>query len=157
MELLILTLATLLGTLLALEAKAWLPFLSRRLIAGAVARFPADLRADDRDRWRREIESDLAAFDDRPLGGLAFALRVRFKGGKDLAAELALAEKIAEPEQAPEPRPPSPPPTTEGELSLSFGAGRWRLQTEVHRLNRLSPSEIATVMWWIQQQRKKEE
>jgi len=156
MELLILTLATLLGTLLALEAKAWLPRLSRRLIAGAVARFPADLRAADRDRWRREIESDLAAFDDRPLGGLAFALRVRFKGGRDLAAELALAEKIAEPEQAAEP-PPSSPPMTEGEVSLSFEAGRWRLQTDVHRLNRLSPSEIATVLWWIQQQRKERE
>jgi hypothetical protein len=151
MELLILTVATLLGTLLALEAKAWLPRVSRRLIASAVGHFPADLGPADRDRWSREIESDLETFDDRPLGGLVFALRVRFKGGRDLAAELALAEKIAEPEQVTDPPPPQ---AEDGGVSLAFEAGSWRLRTEVHRLNRLSPNEIATIMWWIRQRRK---
>jgi hypothetical protein len=118
----VLTLATLLGTLFALEAKAWLPRVSRRLVASAVARFPAELDAADRDRWSREIEADLGAFDDRPLGGFVFALRVRFKGGRDLAGELALAEKLAEPEEQPEAAPQS----QEEDQSLSYGfvAGR---------------------------------
>jgi len=122
MELLVLTLATLLGTLFALEAKAWLPRVSRRLIASAVARFPAELDAAARDRWSREIEADLGAFDDRPLGGFVFALRVRSKGGRDLAGELALAEKLAVPEEQPEAEPQSE--AADQSLSYGFVAGR---------------------------------
>ncbi len=42
-----------------------------------------------------EIESDLSSFDDRPLSGLLFALRLRFKGGRDLAAELSLEQTLS--------------------------------------------------------------
>ena len=103
MELLILTLATLLGTLLALEAKAWLPYVGRWLIAGTTRHFPDGIDVATRERWLREIEADFETFGDRPLGGLLFALRVRLKGGRDLAAELALAEKIEEAEDSTEP------------------------------------------------------
>jgi hypothetical protein len=96
LELIVLTVATLLGTLLALEAKAWMPHLGRWLVARAIARFPSEIDPSVRQRWEQEIRVDFAEFSDRPLGGLLFASRVLLKGGRDLAAELALEEKLAQ-------------------------------------------------------------
>jgi hypothetical protein len=56
---------------------------------------PKELSTNLRERWTSEIEADLASFHDRPLSGFVFALRVRLKGGRDLAAELALQQAIA--------------------------------------------------------------
>jgi hypothetical protein len=92
----VLTVTTLLGSLLALEARAWLPHVSRRLISQATKQLPKALSVDLRQRWAAEIEADLASFQDRPLSGFVFALRVRAKGGRDLAAELALQHAIAQ-------------------------------------------------------------
>ena len=95
MDLLLITvIATVIGTLLAIEAKAWMPYLSARILRGAIARFPEALARETRERWAEEIEADLAAYGDRPLGGLAFALRLRRRGGRRLAGELALAETV---------------------------------------------------------------
>jgi hypothetical protein len=82
------------GSILAFEARAWMPHLSRWLVAQAIRRLPGDLKIELRQRWAEEIRADLVAFDDRPVGGLIFALRVRLKGGRDLAAELALQQAL---------------------------------------------------------------
>jgi hypothetical protein len=84
------------GGLLVLEANAWMPYLSSKLLKGTLARLPEQLDATTRARWAEEIEADLAGYEDRPLGGLLFALGVRWRGGKDLAAELALGERLAQ-------------------------------------------------------------
>lgn len=88
-ELLILTaVGTVVGSIAAVEASAWVPYLSRRLLGSALARLQQDLPPEVRDRWVEEIEADFAAFSDRPWGGLGFALGVRRKGARRLAAEL---------------------------------------------------------------------
>lgn len=92
---LILTVTTLLGSVLAFEVRAWLPHVSRYLISQAMKQIPKELSTNLRERWTSEIEADLASFHDRPLSGFVFALRVRLKGGRDLAAELALQQAIA--------------------------------------------------------------
>jgi hypothetical protein len=95
MTLLVLTLiATFLGTLLAVEAKAWMPYLAARLVRATIARFPGGLDEETASRWREEIEADLASYEDRPFGSLLFALRLRRRGGKALAAELALEQEL---------------------------------------------------------------
>jgi hypothetical protein len=81
---------TFIGTVLAVEAKAWAPHLSARLLRATIDRFPQGIDEEMRGRWSEEIEADLASYADRPLGGLIFALRLRRRGGKALAAELAL-------------------------------------------------------------------
>jgi hypothetical protein len=86
--------ATIVGTAFALEAQAWAPHLSRRLLRATFGGFPPQLPAQLRDRWIEEIEADAASFEDRPLGGLAFSLRLWRRGGRALAAELALREMI---------------------------------------------------------------
>jgi hypothetical protein len=86
---------TFVGGLLVLEANAWLPYSSSRLLGRTLARLPEGLDAATRARWSEEIEADLASYEDRPLGGLLFALRVRRRGARDLAAELALGERLA--------------------------------------------------------------
>jgi len=96
MDLLVLTLAgTLIGTVLAVEAVAWLPYVSRALVAMALDEFPEDLSEDKTARWAKEIKADLASLEDRPIGGLYFAVGVCLKGGKRLAAELALQDVFA--------------------------------------------------------------
>jgi hypothetical protein len=89
-------LGTLLGTLLALEAKAWIPYLSTWLMRTALAGMPEQLNANERSRWGEEIEADLTDYSERPLGGLVFALNLRRKGGRRLAAELILQEALTE-------------------------------------------------------------
>jgi hypothetical protein len=98
--------ATVVGTVLALEAQAWAPYVSRHLVRLAVARLQADMPRQLRERWVEEIEADAASFADRPLGGLVFSLRLWRKGGRELAGELALREA-----PAPESQTASPPPT----------------------------------------------
>jgi hypothetical protein len=88
-ELLALTvIGTVVGTIVAVEASAWMPHLSRRVLRSALSRLPQDLPPEVRVRWIEEIEADFACFADRPWGGLAFALGVRRKGAKRLATEL---------------------------------------------------------------------
>jgi hypothetical protein len=95
MALLTLTIVgTFAGTMLALEAKAWAPYVSARLLAAAIDRFPDGLDSGMRRRWGEELEADLAGYGDRPLGGLVFAIGVWRRGGKGLAAELALQEVV---------------------------------------------------------------
>lgn len=84
--------ATVVGTVLAFEAQAWAPYVTRRLLRKAFARFPGDLPAGTRARWMEEIEADANGFDDRPLGGLAFAFRLWRRGGRELSGELALRQ-----------------------------------------------------------------
>lgn len=99
MELLAYTIVgTVIGTLLAIEAKAWLPYLSAGLVRSTLRKMPDALDHEFRSRWSEEIESDLASYDDRPLGGFLFALRLRRRGGKRLAAELALEQTLSTPE-----------------------------------------------------------
>jgi hypothetical protein len=96
MSLLLITIfGTFAGTMLALEAKAWAPQVSARVLRVAVGRFPAELEEEVRSRWTEEIEADLASYDDRPLGGLLFVLRLLCRGGRELAAELALQQALA--------------------------------------------------------------
>lgn len=88
---------TVIGTVLAIEAKAWLPYLTRALLRRTLDDLPDALDHQLRSRWSEEIEADLAQFDDRPLGGFLFALRLRWKGGRRLAAELALEQALSTP------------------------------------------------------------
>jgi hypothetical protein len=87
--------ATVVGTVLALEAQAWAPYVSRHLVRLVVARLRAEMPSHLRERWVEEIEADAASFADRPLGGLIFSLRLWRKGGRDLAGELVLREALA--------------------------------------------------------------
>jgi hypothetical protein len=89
-------LGTFVGTLTAVEAKAWLPTISARLLRATVAHFPTELPTETRARWIEEIEADLGSLADRPFGGVLFALRLRLKGGRDLAAQLALDQAMGE-------------------------------------------------------------
>lgn len=82
-------LGTVIGTILAVEASAWMPHLGRRLVRSALSRFPDGLPAEVRARWAEEIEADFASFADRPWGGLVFAIGVRWRGARRLAVELA--------------------------------------------------------------------
>lgn len=89
--------AILLGILvgvLAVELAAWIPHGSAWLVGSTLSRLPAGLDKPTRDRWSEEIEADFAAYADRPLGGLMFALRLRLRGAGRLAAALALAERV---------------------------------------------------------------
>jgi hypothetical protein len=92
---LLLTITTLLGSVLAVEARAWLPHLSRWIVSRTMKQLPKALSRELRERWTEEIEADLASFHDRPLSGFVFALRLRLKGARDLAAELALQQAMA--------------------------------------------------------------
>jgi hypothetical protein len=106
MEILALTIVgTVVGTILALEAGAWMPYLSRALVRSTLGRMPVGLDPHIRARWTEEIEADLGAYADRPIGGLAFALRLRRRGGRRLAEQLALAETVvpsAQPNKQPD-------------------------------------------------------
>jgi hypothetical protein len=88
--LLITILGTAIGTMLAVEAKSWMPYLSARLVRSTLDGMPADLDGEMLSRWREEIEGDLNSYLDRPLAGLLFSLRLRRRGGRRLAAELLL-------------------------------------------------------------------
>ena len=81
---------TIVGTVLALEALAWMPHMSRRLVRRALEKLPDDLPSELAARWWEEIEADLESYSERPVGGLLFALTLSLRGGKRLAAELAL-------------------------------------------------------------------
>ncbi|MFP5388410.1 MAG: hypothetical protein ACLGG5_03830, partial [Thermoleophilia bacterium] len=94
--LLITIIGTALGTLLALEAKSWMPYLSARLVRSTVDGMPPELDGEMRSRWREEIEGDLSSYLERPLAGLLFALRLRRRGGRRLAAELMLSHVLGE-------------------------------------------------------------
>jgi hypothetical protein len=89
MLLLVITIiGTFVGTVAAVEFKAWAPYVSRRLLRSAIARFSVDLPAATRERWTEEIEADLESLMDRPLAALVFALRLRLRGGRGLVAQL---------------------------------------------------------------------
>lgn len=126
LELVLITIvATVVGTLVALEAKAWMPYLSRRLLRATFADFPDGLDEPLVARWSEEIEGDLYRYGDRPLGGLIFALRLRLKGGRDLAAELALQAALESGSKEIEAREPEPEPVLPKrilKLELDFGA-----------------------------------
>lgn len=93
--LLITIIGTVIGTLLASEAKAWLPRLSLRLLRHTLSGLPRELPAESKRRWVEEIEADLLDYEARPLGGFAFAFRVYRRGARDLAAELLLRDELA--------------------------------------------------------------
>lgn len=86
---------TVIGTLLAIEAKAWLPYISASIVRSVLGKMPEPLDDQLRSRWSEEIEADLTQYDDRPLGGFLFALRLRRRGGKRLAEELALEQALS--------------------------------------------------------------
>ncbi len=98
-EALILIVATIvgtaIGTVLAMEAWASAPHVGGWLMRGTIDGFPETVPAGDRARWAEELGGDFATFEDRRLAGLAFALRLRIKGGRRLAGELALAQLSA--------------------------------------------------------------
>jgi hypothetical protein len=95
---------TIIGTILAVEARCWMPHVSFWLVRVTLAKLPDGLDGQIRSRWSEEIESDLASFDDRPLGGLLFALRLWRRGGRRLGAELALGEGLDEGRELEEPQ-----------------------------------------------------
>jgi hypothetical protein len=80
---------------IAREAKAWLPYLSQRLLRRTLASFPLELPEDVRLRWVEEIEGDFSCLRDRPMGAFAFAINVWRKGARHLAEELSFQEKLA--------------------------------------------------------------
>jgi hypothetical protein len=86
-----------LGGVLAVELAAWIPHGSAWLVGRTLSRLPGALDGLTRDRWSEEIEADFATFADRPLAGLMFALRLRLRGARRLAAALALAERLKGP------------------------------------------------------------
>lgn len=92
--LLITVIGTVVGTFLAIEAKAWMPYLSGKLVRFTLNRMPDELPDQSRSRWEEEIEGDLASYADRPLGGLVFAVNIARKGGRRLAAELVLQQAL---------------------------------------------------------------
>ena len=92
--LLVTILGTIVGTVLAIEARAWLPHFSAWVLRKTLEGLPRKLDETLRKRWAKEIEADLASYQDRPVGGLIFAMRVRAKGARDLAAELALQQAL---------------------------------------------------------------
>ena len=102
MDVLVLTIVgTLIGTVLAIEANAWMPHLSGWLVRRALAQMPKGLDQQMRSRWGEEIEGDLDSYSNRPLGGLIFAVGVACRGGRRLAAELMLEQALAkDPESA---------------------------------------------------------
>jgi hypothetical protein len=79
---------TALGTILAVEAQAWMPHLSKRLLRKAISRLDVDLSPERRGRWVEEIEADFDTYEGRPVGGLVFAIRLRLSGTKDLVRQL---------------------------------------------------------------------
>jgi lipopolysaccharide/colanic/teichoic acid biosynthesis glycosyltransferase len=62
-------------SLLADEARAWLPHLARRLVRGAAHRLPVDFQA----RYEADWLAELAAWEDRPISALAKAAHIRWK------------------------------------------------------------------------------
>ncbi|HEX5929425.1 MAG TPA: hypothetical protein VFY48_08530 [Solirubrobacterales bacterium] len=94
-EIFLLVVGTAIGTVLAMEAWASAPHVGAWLVRGTIGGFPDAVPRGDRVRWAEEIEGDFATFRDRRLAGLVFALRLRIKGGRKLAAELALAQLSA--------------------------------------------------------------
>lgn len=98
MEILVFTIiGTVIGTVLAIEAKAWMPYVGFRLVRATLERMPEGLEEQICSRWAEEIEADHAALADRPIGGLMFAVRLRLKGGRRLAGELALHDAVVSP------------------------------------------------------------
>jgi hypothetical protein len=133
--------ATVIGTVLALEAQAWAPYVSRLLVRLAVARLQADMPRSLRERWVEEIEADAASFADRPLGGLVFSLLLWRKGGRELAGELALREALASEPQAASALPAES--ISIGDLGKSKAVGY-----TVHHTVRLDPSVIQEIVNW---------
>jgi len=84
------------GGLLAVEAAGWIPHWSAWLVARTLMSLPEALDEPTRYRWSEEIEADFGVFVDRPLGGLMFALGLRLRGARRLAAALALSERLAQ-------------------------------------------------------------
>ena len=78
------------GSVAGKEAEGWLRHLARGLIEGGCDRLPPA----ERERWREEWLADLAAYADRPLSALRFAVRTR------LAAR-AVSRELAVPQAAP--------------------------------------------------------
>lgn len=96
MEVLVLIFATVLGTVvgtvLALEAWSSVPHVGRALVRSTIEGFPAAVPEEQRQRWGEELEADFLMYDERRLAGLAFAIRLRVRGGRSLAGELALVQ-----------------------------------------------------------------
>lgn len=84
------------GGVLAVEFTAWVTHGSAWLVARTVSCLPEQLDDSTRERWSEEIEADFAELADRPLAGLMFALRLRLRGARRLAAALALIERLKE-------------------------------------------------------------
>jgi hypothetical protein len=85
------------------------PYVSRKLVRSMLAEMPEGLDRQTRSRWVEEIEADLASYDDRPLGGLTFAIRLRRRGGRQLAAELMLNQVLLNSKSKDQPENPLAP------------------------------------------------
>lgn len=86
--LLVTVIATVVGTVLALEAWAWLPHLSQRLLRKMINRLPEELPEDLASRWSEEIEADFETYQGRRIGGLVFAVGLWVNGGRKLLDQL---------------------------------------------------------------------
>lgn len=79
-----------------------MPYFGGRLVRATLAGLPQGLDGEVRLRWSEEIEGDHASYEDRPIGGLLYALRLRLRGGERLAKELAFQQLMGEGELSPE-------------------------------------------------------
>lgn len=71
---------------LADEARAWMPYLARRLVRSAAAQLPPG----DDERYRRDWLAELAPWNDRPLSALGKALHIRLSSESIRASLLGL-------------------------------------------------------------------
>ncbi|HEY3491372.1 MAG TPA: hypothetical protein VGK43_00370, partial [Solirubrobacterales bacterium] len=97
MILLVTVIATVVGTILALEAWAWVPHLSSQLLRRTIDSLSEGLPPDQSARWAEEVEADFETYQSRRIGGLVFAVRFRLSGGRGLLEELS-SEADAEPD-----------------------------------------------------------
>lgn len=88
---------TVIATALVSEGGACLTRLNRRVVRRVLSQFPEQLPGHLRCRWSEEIEADLESYSKQPLRGLWFALTLRRRGARRLAAELLLEVALSLP------------------------------------------------------------
>lgn len=138
MDVLLFTVAgTIIGTVVATavvsEGAPLLSRLSIRIVRQVLDRLPDQLPSEDRERWREEIEADAATYAKRPLASLGFALNLRRKGARRLAAELLLRAALV-PEPQPQQNGDRPPPA---DRAGAAETDRWRTNGYAAELKRV--------------------